>query len=458
MHVATVRIDDSGLRRDRRIEVPEMDGLLWNHYPVFRRDQDVAVLDPSTLEVVYLSEGELSAIIGRPNGRLAKATLVVLASAGIRPDPSKNWIEGLRLTLRTQVQTGMATSVSGARIVLTDKCNMTCSYCFVDTNTGQADMTAQELREGLEQLFKAASGRKTFLLQWFGGEPTLRFDLMQEGDAYARSLAKRYGIGRVLHTVVTNGYRLKSEMIEHFRRYRYGVGVSVDGFRGVNRRSRTLLSGRDVDDKIEANIRSLTSVGEISTGINVTPNVGNIDDLESSCLYAMDALGVKFIYFNTPIPGPGGWQIDGAQLARKLVSIRRHALSRGCMALSSIERSYQALDTRKPKVFEYLQADGSLSVALLSRQRISLLDINWKSHDLVFRYDTTELSSMLPKLQKEVARYRECQECFAVGVCGGPSVNDSLNAGEGMSRPDPQYCNYTRTAFVSALWDATGLQ
>lgn len=458
MQVATIRVDTSGLSLRRETENVRTHTLLWNSYAVFRREQDVAILDPASLEVVYLSDEEFSVVRDRPNSGAAKSTMKVLASAGIYPGTQMDWIGGLKATLKAQGQGGKASSVSGARIVLTDKCNMTCSYCFVDTNTGQADMSVEELREGLDQIFKAASGRQTFLLQWFGGEPTLRFDLMKEGDSYARKLAKRYGIKRLLHTVVTNGYRIKPEMIDHFQRFRYGVGISVDGFQGVNRRSRTLLSGRDVDEKIETNIRLLTRIRGISTGINITPNSENINDLEASSLYAMDALGVKFLYFNTPIPGPTGWQIDGVRLANALVAIRRHAISRGCMALSSVERSFQAMDTRRPKVYEYIQADGSLSVALLPNRRISLMDINWKSSETVFDYRSKDLTDMLPTLQKNVAKHRECQSCFAVGACGGPSVNDSLSAGGEMSQPDPEYCNYTRSAFVLALWDSTGLQ
>lgn len=433
-------------------------GLLWNRYPTFRRELDVAVLDPSTLEVVYMTNIELDAVTNNPQSKIGRKVIAVLNAAGIRSGKHESWLDGLQSTLHSQGQSGAANSISGARIVLTDKCNMTCSYCFVDTNSGQDDITDDDLRDGLEFLFSSARGRPTFLLQWFGGEPTLRFDLIQKGDAYARKFANRYGISRVLHTLVTNGYRIRPEMIAHFRRYHYGVGISIDGFSGVNHHSRTLLSGRNVDDEIEANIRNLVKVSGISTGINITPNSYNIEHLESSCIYAMDMLGVKFLYFNTPIAGCTGWQIDGIQLALTLAAIRRQALMRGCMSVSSIERAYQAMDTRKPSVYEYIQSDGSSNVALLPRRRISLMDINWKSQELIFQYDFHKLTEMFGKIRKNVGSHTACHECFAIGACGGPSLNDSLLKADPCAGPDPQYCGYIKTAFVNALWDATGLQ
>lgn len=106
---------------------------------------------------------------------------------------------------------------------------MACTYCFVDTNSGKPDMTKEELSEGLEFLFEQNAGQEEVSIQWFGGEPTIRFDLMQYGDQLADTLADRYDVARVRRTVVTNGARLTDDALSHFVAYQYGVGISIDG-------------------------------------------------------------------------------------------------------------------------------------------------------------------------------------------------------------------------------------
>ncbi|MFF7472124.1 radical SAM protein [Streptomyces sp. NPDC008092] len=382
--------------------------------------------------------------------------LAEMSQLGFTPDPPAAPQRDLVLDrARGLGMTGKPPRISGYRIVVTDRCNMTCTYCFVDTNTGADDITIPDLREGLEYLFEQNAGQPEVTIQWFGGEPTTRFDLMKYGDEYALELAEKHGVGRVQFTVVTNGVLMKDAMIEHFKEFKYGVGVSFDGTPDDNKLERLLLSGKPADERIHRNIQRLIEAG-VYVGCNLTPTPTNVGNLPDTVEYVL-SLGINFIYVNTPIPISGRWHVDGEALCRAVFRSRLLALSRGAMLFSSLDRIYQALDTRLPKMYEHIQQDGGLNAALLSRGRISLLDLNWRDDSFVFPISRLrEQPELLAGAAKNLLPSKECGECPAAAVCGGPSRNDvSLRNNP---EPDSQMCDFFRVGLELALTDQTGLQ
>ncbi|MFK0279867.1 radical SAM protein [Streptomyces sp. NPDC090499] len=428
--------------------------LLWGKYIRYDRDGEVALLDPVTLDSVYLDRGEVTDLSAVP----PTATHTALAELGFSPDgPDRDQREALRNRLRRLGLEPLPVRISGLRVVLTDACNMKCSYCFVDTNTGKPDMTEQELADGLTYLFETNAGQDEVAVQWFGGEPTTRFDLMQRGDELADALAEQYGVQRVRRTVVTNGARITDAMIDHFSRYRYGVGISVDGPPSVNSEHRRLLGGQSADDRIRRNVGQLLGADGIHVGCNLTPTPANIGRLAETVKWIIDELGLKFIYANTPIPAGGRWTVDGAELAEELYQARLVALGRGGMMFSVLDRAFQALDRRRPMLFDHMQNDRTLNAALLPGSRVSLCDINFT--EPAFLYTLEELRAdpaLLGGIAKEIAPVPECGECPALAICGGPSRNEQLLiAGD---RPDPQMCAFYQGTVEIAVWDSTGLQ
>ncbi|RSN18760.1 radical SAM protein [Streptomyces sp. WAC 01325] len=428
--------------------------LLWGKYVQYLRDGEGALLDPVTLDSVYLDRGEVTDLSAVP----PTATHKALAELGFTSDsPDVDRREALRIHLDQLGLDPVPARVSGMRVVLTDACNMKCSYCFVETNTGKPDMTEQEITDGLAYLFEMNAGRDEVAIQWFGGEPTTRFDLMQYGDSVADSLAEKYNVKRVRRTVVTNGARVTDTMIDHLAHYQYGVGISIDGPPAVNSEHRRLLGGQPADDRIKRNVRRLLDADGIHVGCNLTPTSANIGRLPETVTWIIDHLGLTFIYVNTPIPTSGRWTVKGKELAQELYQARLVALGRGAMMFSVLDRAFQALDRRRPMLLDHMQSDRSLNVALLPGNRVSLCDINFTSPAFLHTLDELRADpSLLGGIAKTVAPIPECGQCPALAICGGPSRNEQLLIGG--DRPDPQMCDFYTGTVEIAVWDNTGLQ
>ncbi|MEV0443324.1 radical SAM protein [Streptomyces spectabilis] len=421
---------------------------LWGSYFLYRLSGGSAALfDPVSLESVYLDPSEVRRLHADDNSLAAD-----LRTYGFhRTVQAPNRREAVVNRAGTELA-GSPTHMSGYRIVVTDKCNMKCSYCFVDTNTSNPDMSQKDLHEGLDLLLTTNKNRKRISIQWFGGEPTIRFDLMKWGDTYARRLAQDYGIEKVTPVVVTNGVLLTDEMLDHYKEFGYGVGVSIDGPASAER---TLLSGKPADPRIHRNITRMIEAG-VDVGANLTPTPHNVGQMVKVIGYLMD-LGLRFIYVNTPIPISGKWHVPGSTLAKALFEARLYAVGRGGMVFSRLDRIYQGIDTREPRIYEHMQRDGGVRVALLPGRRISVLDLNWRDQEFIYAIDDIRSDpGLLNQACKPLFPSPQCETCPALAVCGGPSQNDRALRRTG--QPDPEFCAFHEQALALALSDNTGLQ
>lgn len=421
----------------------------WRGYPLFRHGASYALFDPVGLESVVLREEEVV--------QLMAGDLAPLAQVGLEahfPGANGNSPEALRRRLRALGVDPVPGRVGGCRLVITDKCNMRCAYCFVETNTGKCDMGVAELEAALEFLAAQNEGREGITYQWFGGEPTVRFDLMQHGDAFVSGIVERYRIMQFQPTLVTNGVRITDEMIRHFVRFNYGVGVSLDGPPALNT-NRRLLNGKPADDRIYRNIARMVEAG-IDVSCNLTPTAEAIAQLPEIVSYLMDRR-IRFVYVNSPIPIGGRWWVSGNEFARSLFRARWLALSRGGMVFSLLDRVYQALDSRIPRVYEHLQHDGSIVIAVLPGGRWSLTHLGWHHEALVHDLDELRRNpALLSKAAKELAPHERCASCDAIAICGGPSVNDQLL--RRTREPDPEMCAFYEEALKLCMFDDVGLQ
>lgn len=95
-------------------------------------------------------------------------------------------------------------------------CNSQCAYCDLPLNQGRYEMSRDEIKKIFSDLYK--TGLRYILLQ--GGEPTLRKDLPEV-------LEDLYKIGYDL-TLITNGTRMKPELIECAKQVIVSISISLD--------------------------------------------------------------------------------------------------------------------------------------------------------------------------------------------------------------------------------------
>ena len=126
-------------------------------------------------------------------------------------------------------------------LLLTEECNLACSYCYEHHKRPRAMDFAQAQRVIDAHYAETAPG-ETVLIEVFGGEPFLNFPLMQRIDDYVMTT---YGDRVNLFETTTNGTLVHGEMQSWLaaRRDRWRVSLSLDGTQAMHDRNRPLKGG-----------------------------------------------------------------------------------------------------------------------------------------------------------------------------------------------------------------------
>ena len=138
-------------------------------------------------------------------------------------------------------------------------CNMACQYCFYrrveDLYGGGRHLMSDEVLEAMVgQLLSMGFPQSSFC--WQGGEP-----LLAGLPFFRKVVTAQMRLGRrgqvVANAIQTNGTFIDSSWASFFRRYRFFVGVSLDGPKDIHDRYRLSVDGRSTFERTMAGIAEL---------------------------------------------------------------------------------------------------------------------------------------------------------------------------------------------------------
>lgn len=131
-------------------------------------------------------------------------------------------------------------------------CNLRCKYCFAGTGEfcGERSMMSAEIgKKAIEFVIEHSGTRKNIEIDFFGGEPTMNFDVVKELVAYANRRGEE--TGKVFRlTLTTNGLLLDDEKLAFCNEHMSNMVLSIDGRPEVNDHMRKTVSGSGCYDII----------------------------------------------------------------------------------------------------------------------------------------------------------------------------------------------------------------
>jgi uncharacterized protein len=149
-------------------------------------------------------------------------------------------------------------TVKGSTIVkalclhIAHDCNLACKYCFAsegEYNGDRALMSLEVGKKALDFLVANSGNRVNLEVDFFGGEPTLNFDVVKGIVEYGRSLEAPHN-KKFRFTLTTNGILLNDEMMEFANKEMSNVVLSIDGRKEVNDKMRPMRGGQGSYDTI----------------------------------------------------------------------------------------------------------------------------------------------------------------------------------------------------------------
>ena len=131
-------------------------------------------------------------------------------------------------------------------------CNLGCRYCFAEEGEyhgRRALMSLEVGKQALDFLVANSGNRRNLEVDFFGGEPTMNFDVVKELVRYGRSLEEPHN-KNFRFTLTTNGVLLNDDIMEFANQEMANVVLSIDGRKEVNDYMRPTRNGKGSYDLI----------------------------------------------------------------------------------------------------------------------------------------------------------------------------------------------------------------
>lgn len=147
--------------------------------------------------------------------------------------------------------------ISKCTIDITENCNLRCGYCFTYFNSKykRKDLSYEQGIKIIDWLFKdEVSQSDNIDINWWGGEPLFKFDMMKKLTDYALEKAskekKQLTIGGT-----SNGTLMNKEVVDWMNKYRSYFMISIDGPKDIQDSNRPCaVKGCSSWDMIEKNL------------------------------------------------------------------------------------------------------------------------------------------------------------------------------------------------------------
>lgn len=129
---------------------------------------------------------------------------------------------------------GESNGLTGFYLFVSQECNLACSYCYGDGGEYRKNKMFMDESTAINFIDKFITKENSgYLINFFGGEPLLNFNLMKTIVAECKAKAKKHGF-RIVFNMTTNG-TVWNDKIAKFVAEEIGtVTISLDGPQNIN--------------------------------------------------------------------------------------------------------------------------------------------------------------------------------------------------------------------------------
>lgn len=234
-------------------------------------------------------------------------------------------------------------NLTGLSLQVTDACNLACSYCYF-YDKSPITITREIIDHALQLLARESDATSpAWHINLFGGEPTLRPQMISYICSQALLAADSAG-KRVSFSMTTNGTRFDQRLLDLTTEYGISTMLSLDGNEKAHDRFRRYHNGRGSYAKIMSNLKWLQSAPHFKVRLTISPLT--VEYLAESVEELID-LGIRNIATSPVVEEQ--WTADhlatfAAQWQRVGARYIRERLQGNALTIKGLD----TLDTREP--------------------------------------------------------------------------------------------------------------
>lgn len=350
-------------------------------------------------------------------------------------------------------------------MITSEQCNLACKYCFLGNNDeckrsnfSLENMSKETADKAIDFFIKqiklsgldAEEDNKPAII-FYGGEPLVNYDVLvyiaEEINAL-RDVEKC--VKNMELSMVSNGLLLTEERALKLKELGVAIAISVDGFTEKANSMRVDVAGNNVFNKILKTLDMCKSIG-VDVSLSVTLSEETIkntkDILELVDKYGVTSFGFNIMMSDENFVLPQEYNEKAAQfIIDEFVELRKRGIYE-----DRIMRKLKAF-TKSQVYFSDCAATGGGQIVIAPNGQVGIChgclhnkqyfvsDVDDEEFDATKHKDFIEWSQLTP-VNKE-----ECQDCVALGICGGgcPINAMHLNKGNTIHDLDERFCTHAK--------------
>jgi len=347
------------------------------------------------------------------------------------------------------------------RILLTDVCNLNCSYCKVMPNIADVTKHAtspENLDRAVRIFFEGSEALTPKIIHISGGEPLIAWDRIQ----YIISLIEAYRRPNERYFVVvgTNALLVDEDRARFFADHGIKAIVSMDGRQKIHDTLRRSHAGKGSFQQVDAGVRLLNQYG-VELGLSMVIGKHNVEHLIPEIAYMLEeyrpvSLGVNYMKPPTKERIDFPHLIQPGEYVEAMYEAFRTFRETG-LFFELVYRRIHPFITKKFRYHDCGAAAGT-TINMDAKGNVgpckSFLVLNTLTQIITEPQSCSTKLPVLNSLQKRSPVYiDECQKCSAIGTCGNACAYEAwVQSGDMMSR-DMRACNYTQLFFQKFIDD-----
>lgn len=324
---------------------------------------------------------------------------------------------------------------------LTNRCNSNCIYCFAHSTKIGYDMKYETVIPILSKIIKNTNGKTNIC--FFGGEPTLKFDLIKEIIGYIEKEFKYCGID---FDMITNGIDLSFDRLLFIKQKFKKITFSIDG--NYNYMIKNRITNKEVLDNVYNNIIEACQIFE-NTSIRATITEYSKDIIDTYKFFK--SLGAKKIRFKP---------VSGAESDEYLIKDWSYILNE-TKQLSSIVME-DLISNKMSQVLPYsmyiYQFQKKLSRITGCSMNIITISQNGELYPC-YRFIenknfllNNQADIMFDKLPLNIVDKKNCINCWCKYICGGGCYADAYIYEEEINKAYSNHCLFIRETIKQSIF------
>lgn len=357
-------------------------------------------------------------------------------------------------------------------------CNLDCIYCWnkggiYGRNFSKKLMDRDTAIAAIDLAAEHGFPEGNLLVDFYGGEPLLNFDVVRAAMEHCKELEKENGNGRTFsYKVTTNGTLLTEEMIDFFASMGISLGISIDGTKKVHDRNRPFPDGRGSWDIIRRNVARAVESRHIHVSARATLVPPDLDMVKATKALFKEGFydtEVEFASEACQAFKPGGFPVYSREeeeaLRREYLKFAKFYLKYSIHKDEAIDVGISNNVTRvlhethrfspcgAGSNFITVGEDGTIypCIGFVGMPKYSIGNVR-------DGFDLERLSSFRNEMRCVIYEAEECADCWARYMCQGncPANNEQHN--RDIMKPYRRGCEWLKFKLEVAMWVASEME